>query len=166
MDAFKGSNVTPVRLRTVWSSRRCPNSYSSWISYANSFWDKKYYNVYDYIVERLFAVYGDIPSQDMVGKTTPALAYVPDARRPKKRRVNSKLQKLEYYVYVLKSPSIQHTMPGWSMLLRFFSEVADPITVSDMVEGSSGGPSYEGTTPLSVRLYTRPRTSMLVRRWR
>jgi hypothetical protein len=50
MDAFKGSDVTPTRLRTVWSSSPSPESYTSWIAYANSFWDKKYYHTYDYIV--------------------------------------------------------------------------------------------------------------------
>lgn len=64
-DAFKGVEVTPVRIRTVWSSSRSPESFASWIAYANSLFERKYYSSYNYIVDKLHRLYGCIPSKDM-----------------------------------------------------------------------------------------------------
>jgi len=161
MDAFNGVNVTPVRLRTLWSTSPSPESYTSWISYANSFYDKKYHNVYDYIVERLSLVYGDIPDDDM-HLACPSLRVVPDSLRPKRIRTNVALQKRQWKVWDVKSVPIRHVMDGWSMLLRYHTE------------GSRTLPSYSCTSknfegqimPFSVSLYTKRRASMLVRRWR
>lgn len=167
LDAYKGTEVTPVRFRTVWSSLPSPDVYTSWIAYANQLFDRQYYHAYDYIVENLHRVYGDIPSDDMFGVKTPpcpSLRDVPLDKRPKRRRVNKSLQKLEFLVYVVKSPSIIKDMNGWSMLLRYFTEGARPSVAYP--NGTAVRPSYRGETPFSVRLYTRPRTSMLVRRWR
>lgn len=164
MDAFNGVNVTPVRLRTVWSSTPSPESYTSWIAYANSMYDKKYFSVYDLIVERLVAVYGPIPDEGMC-LTCPSLREVPDNKKPKVRRFNKSLQKLEWKVLDIKSPSITKVIDGWSMLLRYFAEaVGKPI---ESLDGHRGRPSsLEAGAPFSVSRYTSRKTSMLVKRWR
>jgi len=165
MDAFKDVNVTPVRLRTVWSSTPSPEAYSSWISYANSFYDKQYYSTYDFIVGELNRLYGSIPDEDM-HLACPSLRDVPDTARPKSRRWNKNLQKFEYHVYDLKSPSVNHTMSGWSMLLRYFSEsVGRPQSYADDNQYQGFRP-LEVHPPFSVSQYTNRRASMLVRRWR
>jgi hypothetical protein len=161
MDAFMGICVTPVRIRTVWSSSPSPESYTSWISYANSFFSKKYYNVYNYIVEALSLVYKEIPDKSM-NLSCPSLESVPESIRPKRKRVNYNLQRLQYYVYDVKAPLIRKSINGWSMLLRWFTE------------GNKAYPSVRSqwskddvlSHPFSVGQYTKRRSSMLVRRWR
>lgn len=172
-DAFKGVNVTPVRLRTVWASSRSPDVYTSWIAYANSFYDRQYYRTYDYIVSKLLASYGKIPDESM-SLTCPSLREVPDAGRPKTRRFNKNLQKFEYKVYDVKSPLIRHDLPGWDMLLRFFSTSHTPARQSwdswnsrlnnQTVVQLFGDYSPESGT--SVSSYTNRSSSILVKRWR
>jgi len=164
MDAFKGYDVTPVRLRTVWSSSRSPSSYTSWIAYANSFYDRGFYSIYDYIVERLHQLYGAIPTKDM-HLACPSLSVATEHQRPIQSRSNLKLQKLEYKVWDVKSVVINHTSDGWAMLLRYFAEKANSLN-QRMLTTQAEEPSFEGDSPFSVSSYTRRRTSMLVRRWR
>jgi len=167
-DAFNGVNVTPVRIRTVWTSSPSPEAYTSWISYANSMWDKHYYATYDYIVRGLHHVYGAIPDESM-SLTCPSLRLVADEKKPNKRRWNKSLQKLQFHVYDIKSPVLKEEIDGWSMLLRYFTEASsspafDTFTRRQVNVGKITDSSVP--LPLSVRLYTKRRASMLVRRWR
>ena len=165
MDAFKDVDVTPVRFRTVWSSSPSPESYSSWISYANSLYDRKYFSTYDYIVGELCRLYGSIPDEEM-HLACPSLREVPDTARPKIKRWNKNLQKLEFRVLDLKSPSVHHTMNGWSMLLRYFSEsVGRPLPYAEDKQYQANE-AIEPRPSFSVSQYTNRRASMLVRRWR
>jgi hypothetical protein len=164
MDAFKGKDVTPVRFRTVWSSSRSPDSYTSWIAYANSFYDKGYYNVYDCIVESLHHLYGGIPTKDM-SLTCPSLVAASEHQRPIRSKASVRYQRVLYHVWDVKSVVVNHVLDGWSMLLRYFSEKANNLNQLEPIT-RVGVPSFEGDTPFSVRSYTRRRTSMLVRRWR
>jgi hypothetical protein len=166
MDAFKGVNVTPVRLRTVWSSTPSPDVYTSWIAYANSFYDKRYYHVYDAIVARLRAVFGPIPGDDM-NLSCPSLREVLLDDRPKRQRMNKSLQKLEFNVFDVKSPLIHHEIDGWSMLLRYFTEGVPSSHLSgDEQRRDVARESYDPLPAFSVGSYTDRRSSMLVRRWR
>lgn len=193
MDAFKGICVTPVRLRTVWSSEPSPDVYTSWIAYANSFYDRRYYALYDLVVENLHHIYGAIPDEDM-HLACPSLRIVAEENRPKQRRYNKSLQKLQYKVYDVKAKSARHTNPGWLGLLRYFTEGTKTSCFSDDLSGdnvsrmdwtflkhlidakSAFGPIrtlYTGfnelsssVEPFSVSLYTCRHTSILVRRWR
>ena len=165
LDAYKGTEVTPVRFRTVWSSIPSPDVYTSWIAYANQLFDRQCFNAYDYIVEHLFRVYGEVPGDDICKNKCPSLREVPLDKRPRRRRNNKNLQRLEYYVYDVKSPSIVKDMDGWLMLLRYFTEgskSANPFLVGTVGRSQH----FDENEPFSVRLYTRRRTSMLVRRWR
>lgn len=64
MDAYNGVCVTPVRLRTEWSSRPAASPYTSWIAYANSMWIRGYRSTAEYIASSLEQVYGWIPSSE------------------------------------------------------------------------------------------------------
>lgn len=165
MDAYKGVDVTPIRLRTVWSSKPSPDVYTSWIAYANSFYDKRYYHTYYEIVRRLLDVYQEIPSDDMC-LTCPSLRDVPDRGRPKKRRVNKSLQKLEYRVYDIKSPVVTQEMDGWLMLLRYFAEATSDLPLSPTQKHESRTCILMEQSAFSVSEYTKRKTSMLVKRWR
>jgi len=179
MDAFKGKDVTPVRLRTVWSSTRSPGSYTSWVAYANSFYSRGYYNVYDCIVEHLCHLYGGIPTKDMA-LPCPSLIAVSEHQRPIRHRSNKKLQKLQYLVWDVKSVAVNHVLDGWSQLLRYFAEKANSRNNKndrEAIRNASlnhevpstriGSPSFdEDHDVFSSSIYTRRRASMLVRRWR
>lgn len=179
MDAFKGVPVTPVRFRTVWSSTPCPNVYTSWIAYANSMYAKRYFNCYDYIVGMLFRVYGTIPSKDM-HLACPSLVEVPEYMVPKHTRTNRRLQKRQWKVWDVKAPTVMREIDGWSMLLRFFTESGAARSFNKShktdeeihqwlpLERHLAPRWFMGSDkePFSVRLYTKRRTSMLVRRWR
>jgi len=159
-DAFKGVNVTPVRLRTVWSSKPSPESYSSWVAYANSFLERGFSNVYDYIVERLVRIYGPIPTREQIGLSAPSLIRESECERTLRRRSNRSLQKLQYYVWTVKSPRRHHYLGGWSMLLRYFAEgIGSPrLVTSHTLEKVDLFDSF----PVSAQ-YTERRSSILVR---
>lgn len=183
VDAFKGVNVTPVRFRTVWDESPRPDTYTSWISYANAFWDRQYTTCHEYIVTRLQAIYGPIPSADMTGLDAqlsylsldrrgqvnpapfPYLRGIPSQAHLFKRRFNQKLQKLEFKVRVIKNPSIERSMDGWSMLLRWFTEGQKQSEPHDDEQRREQG-LFEPQTPFLVSRYTKRGQAMLVQRWR
>jgi len=166
MDAYKGKDVTPVRLRTVWASSPSPNVYASWIAYANQLWRKRYYSAYDYIVSLLHQIYGEIPAKDMNLTSCPSLEYVAEENRPKRSRISHRFQKKQWRVRCLTSPSVRKEIDGWSMLLRYFAECGNN---RQFFSHETEGPSddfYLEELPFRVRSYTRRKTSMLVYRWR
>lgn len=163
-DAFKGFNVTPVRLRTVWSSTPSPGAYCSWIAYANTFYDKSYFDTYDYIVSLLTNNYGEIPSKAQ-NLSAPSLSEVPEEWLPSKSRFNRSLQKREWKVRTLIAPSIQHDSDGWERLLRYHIEKGVPSTVRS-VDKKEIAEVYTSERPFSSGSYTRRGASKLVSRWR
>lgn len=164
VDAFQGVDVTPVRFRTVWNESPRPDTYTSWIAYANSCWDRQYYACHEYIVTRLGAIYGPIPSEDMF-LTCPSLRGIPSQSHLFKRRFNKDLQKVQYKVRDIKASVINKEIPGWSMLLRYFTEKQNQTELLDGHHNVSAGP-FQVQPPTSVSQYTKRGTSMLVRRWR
>lgn len=166
-DAFKGVRVTPVRIRTVWDESPRPDVYASWIEYANAYSasDRRYYATYEYIVSRLTAIYGPIPDKGM-NISCPSLRVVPAEVRRFRKRYNKHLQKVQYYVRCLTSPSVNHVMDGWDMLLRYFTEASVPKSqYADRHSESVSSDSSE-LPAFSVSRYTKRRTSKLVWRWR
>jgi len=163
-DAFKGVKVTPVRFRTVWDESPRPDIYTSYIAYANAYWDRQYFNVHEYIVSRLTAIYGPIPSIDM-NLSCPSLKGVSAEYGMFRSRYNKNLQKRQFFVRDVTSPSVNHRIDGWSMLLRYFTEAQKPRSDSSD-RHSDGRQTFESDEPFSVSRYTRRRTSKLVRRWR
>ena len=163
VDAFTGINVTPLRIRTVWSSTPTPESYTSWIAYANSFYDRRYFTTYEYIVGELVRLYGPIPDNGM-SLTCPSLRELPLEQRSIRSRYNKSLQKKEFKVLDLKTPVVTHVSDGWSMLLRFFAERGVGRPTKPTVRRQSD--AFASELPFSVSSYTQRRTSMLVRQWR
>lgn len=180
-DAFQGVDVTPVRFRTVWSESPSPDSYVSWIAYANSLFRKRYYSTYDLIVSRLVRLYGPIPGKDML-LTCPSLEWVPIESRPKRKRYRKGSQTLQYNVWDVRSPSINKHMDGWSKLLRYFSETqaaalthenrkkleegAYPVPRVDVPIREFLDEEFPPRRQFSVGSYTSRHSSVLERRWR
>lgn len=168
VDAFKGLNVTPVRFRTVWDESPSPNTYCSWISYANSFHDKGWIATYDLIVRSILRVYGRVPGHDfnhLLGEDM-TLRKSPTDDVVFRRRWNRSLQKLQYLLPLVTTPSVHQVLPGWSMLLRYFSEASTSQPLDSVRTSDGKFESYDPTVPFSVSRYTKRHTSMLVWRWR
>jgi len=172
MDAYKGIDVTPLRIRKGMSSSPSPESYTSWIAYANHFWDRKYFKTYDLVVGRLLDIYGQVPSKDLQ-LDVPSLYEVPKDRQHFGRRVNTALQKVEYYVFDTRSVVIRKNIPGWKMLLRYFT--SEPSTSplcffrsSTAVDNRrvAGSTTLLESESFSVSSYTKRSANKLVRRWR
>jgi hypothetical protein len=171
-DAYKGESVTPLRIRNRIPSRPSPDSYVSWVAYANQFYERKYFKVYELIVEMLLRLYKRIPSKDLhIG--CPSLYEVPNDKVYFKQRPNKDLQKMQYLVWTVQSKPVRKVLPGWKMLLRYFSEspsfLGDPQARSRMhaPEGCVSG-KWESDIvrePFSVSSYTKRGTIKLVRRW-
>lgn len=162
-DAFQGVNVTPVRLRTVWSSKPSPDVYVSWIAYANSLRRKQYYNTYELIAGSLHHIYGRIPATDMC-LTCPSLDEVPEEKRPNVVRTNHALQKREWKVRDITSPILHKVIDGWSMLLRYFTENARPVDTSH--DRKAMVDPYGSSKAFSVSQYTRRGTTKFKTVWR
>lgn len=163
MDAFQGVCVTPVRYRTPWSVTPSPSAYTSWIEYSNSFHNKCWYYTSNLIAGGLRSIYGPIPDKDM-SLSCPSL-YVSDitTKSSFKSRWNKNLQKRQYLVRDITSPSHNENYPGWSKLLRYFTE--GPGKPSRFVRDCKGSFSFYESS-FDASLYTSPRTTKLVRRWR
>lgn len=189
MDAFNGIDVTPVKVKTVWSSTPSADVYTSWIAYANSFYDRRFFSVYHLMVEMLTAVYGSIPGDKDSCKRYPSLREEALNGRPLKTRYRGPkdlrqpdFQKKQLYVLVVKPVKVDRHIDGWSMLLRYFTELNRPSPPTDesrdpcvIVDESNrvirrcGMVNYnvpDGIEPFCASSYTKRRTSMLVRRWR
>lgn len=172
MDAYRGNCVTPTRFKTLWSSFPSPDSYVAWLSYANAFYDMRYYHTYEEIVSRLVRVYPEIPEdQDFPSREVPTLRCVPEAHRPKRRRVNVHLQKRETFVYVVQPKRVTYPKDDWSLLLRYFTEGNRQPKVGRSQHADLKVPwdlriLIDEQEPFSVRVYTERHASKLVRRWR
>lgn len=167
VDAYRGVEVTPIRLRTVWSSSRCPHSYASWVAYANSFYHKKFFNVYDHIVAALTAVYREIP-EGLGSEPCPSLVEVPAKHVPKQIRTNPRgYQIREQKVWVLQPVTVIHEIEGWKMLFRYFTEKRPrPSRDDDYMSYRSDKPWEDlCDPPYAVRSYTKRRAVKLIKRW-
>lgn len=178
VDAFKGSDVTPLKLRTVWKSSPSADCYESYCAYAHWLYNNGLLRSYDVIVDLLLAVYGSVPSVDAVGLTAPSLPTLPINGRPIRRRWSTRYQRFEYLVRVVKPVKRTEHLPGWSKLLRFFTE-SRPVSTDawDKFDKLLIGVVKHPEMPLidsipdrssrfSVSSYTRRHSSMLEWRWR
>jgi hypothetical protein len=167
VEAYKGFDITPIKLKSVWTSHPSAEHYSSWIEYARSIWDRGYHVLYDYIVEQLFLLYGKL-TEDTPDLRAMSLPYVPEHMRLARVRTNHHLQKRQWRVRDVSSPTLSHEINGWSMLLRHFVSAPSSSTTS-CDESRAEARDLQGVkfvSPFSVRSYTQRRTSKLVWRWR
>jgi hypothetical protein len=171
VDAYKGSNVTPLRFRKGMPSFRRPGLYPSSIRFANALYDRGYFSAYEYFTKLIYDEYGRIPSDDM-GLTAPSLREVPLDNRPNVYRINRSLQKKEWKVRDVKSPRINHVMNGWKMLLRYFCEGSSNTLnhafgsrwdARHIIEHSI---SFDVDSPFSASIYTKRDTTKIVYAWR
>jgi len=62
-DAYEGVDVTPVKLKTVWSCHRTkgPEELQSYVAFSNAMYGRGYSRVADYVKRRIESLYGVLP---------------------------------------------------------------------------------------------------------
>jgi hypothetical protein len=167
LDAFAGVDVTPVRLRTVWSSSHSAGVYTSYIAYANELYKRGFYTTAMEIAGKLVSVYRQIPVDDT--GLYPALVFEPPGNSATPVRVNSNLQKLEKRVRVSEPLKENQDADNWEGVLRYFTEShdrkSDPwVNSREIIRWSEL--AKETSRSSQAGLYTHRRRSKLRWRWR
>ena len=125
VDAYKGVNVTPLRLRTQWTGRRSDGAaLSSYSALANSLASAGYLGASDFIWKTLESVYGIIPYATSLSSFPSRVVASPEGAEDLnkslgiRRRWNSSLQRFEFMVNKLVSRRIHTQLDSWNRLLR------------------------------------------------
>jgi len=181
-DAYKGHLVTPVRMRTLWSSTPSPSVITSYLAYANALYDRGYYIAYEAIAKDLYQIYGSLPqvTKDQEKSTvigTLGLRDVPSEWRQPQSRFNIRLQKVEYNLLDVTARVIKKKLSGWKMLLRYFTDGHRTDTLQllarrlrppsdEEADTTKEKDRFLPVTSFDASLYTKRGTVCLVRRWR
>lgn len=150
VDAFKGTNVTPIRLKKLWSGR--PGDGTAFVSYtslANALLEKGYKGTSDLMVALVEGTYGELPYGTRTsGFPCKIIRDRSVAERFNLKRIrtrwNRHYQRLEFMVKFASPRRIDSTLDGWPRLLR------------DMTLGSGENPSQ----------VVVPRSTLIKRGWR
>jgi hypothetical protein len=123
MDAYKGTCITPIRVRKPWLGERRGSHYASYIAFANQMEKAGYTKCSDSVWASLTKLYGFIP----YGTSTSGFPcrVVSSPRRAEvlnrgqvRWRWNAAFQRIEYRVRYLKSKVENSLIDGWTRLLR------------------------------------------------
>jgi len=125
MDAYKGVDVTPVKVRTLWTGKPSDGSaYASYVSYANSFASKGYECTSRYVWEILESTYGIIPygvpesSYPCRWTTSRWRALFENLKLGFTVRRSADTQCVQIRAIFLKNKEIGSELDGWPRLLR------------------------------------------------
>jgi hypothetical protein len=133
LDAFKGEDVTPVKIRTRLGDRRDSNSLVSWVEYSNALDFRGYYRVARTIERHLWELghldRGFIPTLE---HSHPAVSFLAFRRhdgslhRPALKHKNcfrwsDKLHRLEFLGVCVSGLSVKRELPSWD---RLFAGIA------------------------------------------
>jgi hypothetical protein len=172
MDAYRGADVTPVRLREKWAPHQSPDNYTSYVEFSNNLFNHGFVLTSRLIADWIVTLYkyGVATADDHLD--CPSLVNPPWNIKPLKRRWNAALQRAEYKVLCSVARPLTRVVDGWAMLLRYFTEGSrppsfDPVSLhgrsSEQVETQAYA---QVPQPFSVRKYTRRKANQLAYRWR
>jgi hypothetical protein len=123
MDAFKGTCVTPVRVKKLWVDTRNGGVYAAYVAFANEMAERGYQLTADLVWERLTKLYGFIP-YGLANSPFPCrqASSQSQARALNRGRVkirwNPDYQRQEYRVWTLKSRKLDTVLDDWTRALR------------------------------------------------
>lgn len=121
MDAFRGVDTTPQRVKVPWSSTISPTHLLSWIDYSNRFYEKGYYRSAEWIAEELCSQYGALPRCSQ-GEVSPYPAFKHDlgpTRQPRRKWCKA-LQRYVTWVWYSKPVLDRSRDLGWCEVLRYY----------------------------------------------
>ena len=138
MDAFYGVNVTPVRVKTLWTDNpKDGNAYASYVAYANSFRARGYEGVFALLVKTITRTYGNLPygtcdsSYPNINVEDAGTAEVLNLCSGFKHRYDAGIQREQFRLKFVSSQKRPTELDSWSRLLRNVTsgEQFDPSTV-------------------------------------
>lgn len=162
VDAFQGYNVTPIKLKSVWSSSSSADEFEAYVDYSNAFFERGYYITSELIARELGRKYGPIPGKDMM-LSCPSLHAVTD-NTSFHTRTNPFLQRREFKCKYVTTPGLEFDLPGYSKLLRWFAEKGNPRQGILPAEELYGGSLAAGER-FSVSSYTKRDASVIRNGW-
>jgi len=165
-DAYKGVDVTPVRIRAVWSVTPSYDHFYSWVATANSLYNRGYLRASRMLAHALVRQYGPIV-QDRTGdfKSAPAFCFEIIGLQEPPTRYNRQLQKMERLCLVALTRSTTYTMRGYVRLLRFFTEGGNVQSNEGRVASHRSGPRSPGRGRGPTDEYTHRGDIYLRKRW-
>lgn len=125
-DAYKGVDVTPLRVKATWCPRLAGTAYVSWVALHNAFSGVGYFNVCDFLADKIQRV-RKTPYSDLVEPRAIALIdfrkmAIHENRILKiPRRYNRELQRYEYKTWVVRGRTKNAAVPGWNEMQRIAS---------------------------------------------
>lgn len=138
MDAFKGVEITPTRVKSLWSNTPSDgHAYASYVSYLNSFRVKGYHETFEFLRNAITRTYGSIPygtsdsSFPCIHVADAGTAEVSNLIAGFKHRYNADLQREEFRLKYLSPRRKPTELDSWERLLRnvVSGEQKDPSTV-------------------------------------
>jgi len=126
VDAFKGTDVTPLRLKSPWTDRKTDGSaYVAYLHLRNALALRGYVGSSEFLDMELQKLYGNIPYGTSVAPypcklvNSPLQAEV--LNRPLfRRRFNRDYQRVEFLLPSLSSRKVKSKLDGWQRLMRNF----------------------------------------------
>ena len=133
MDAFKGVQVQPLRLKKLWSVHRKQDAltYASYVAFSNAAYVRGYHRVADFISQHVERDLGALPVKGMPTTMTPEQFQPPSglvlvrlgsrvtAQPPNvKTRYNRELHRYEVRCRLPRISTIEIHTDDWSMVLR------------------------------------------------
>nr|QDH86805.1 MAG: RNA-dependent RNA polymerase [Leviviridae sp.] len=140
-DAYKGIDVTPIRLRNTWSHQRNRDALQlvSYVELSNSLWEKGYWMTADLIMRMVEDRYGPLPYLrekrsyiDLAGRIkcdSPSLigwyrdhVHQSVNSRLRGRRFNRHLHRIEYNNWIVRPVYNKYKVDGWRECLRSMNQ--------------------------------------------
>lgn len=137
MDAFKGIDVTPVRLHTPWTGRKSDGGcLASWVETANALSKLGYHDCSAKMFELVEGVYGKLPyvleTSPTIGRIASSLCDViqQNAGRFRMKR-DAQLHSVKIHGLYAQSGRVPSELDGWQRMLRnvVSGQTTDPSTV-------------------------------------
>lgn len=171
MDAYRGVDVTPIKLRSVVSSNLDDNTIVSFVEVSNDLYARRYFRaseVLEYYVRRQMSLrrgkerrIGIPTTTDVSPKSYLCFVrpHVIDDYRNNPLRANSVLQRLEVKALVSQPVSLYRKRPGWELLFRSLTALAQRR------EGCKPSPLYDPASSMNVSSYPLRGRVSLKPRW-
>lgn len=126
LDAYNGVDVRPVRIKHM-PDRSIPSSFPSSCSYLNEFRTRGMVNSYDTLMQEVANEFSTVPyltcHSDPCGITTTSITEAVVWNNSHfASRWNNRLQRTEWRVTQVNPRFYHSRLPGWSQLLRNFTE--------------------------------------------
>lgn len=151
-DAFRGVDVTPLRMKAVWYHRRVnANTIEAYVGHSNMAYARGYQRVAAFTRQLVETQLGPLPEIPMGWGDRAYLAFRRhvSAFQPEGNRIryNDKLHRMEVRGWTSRAPKIKVPSDAWSMILRRLTSPSD-VHAPGVFAVSRGNCLHRGWTSL------------------